>query len=189
MSERQLSIGVKLRHARMVKRLTLKDLAARIGCSESLLSKLENDKAKPSLRMLHKIVTELDTTIGALFSEDSDETGTIARAGARPVIHMANLGRGRGVRLEYLIANRRSHLLQGAIHVIAPGGGSEGTIQHQGEELGYVLEGQLELIVGDRTYFLEPGDSFFFDSTLPHGYRNPGTQTTRVLWVNTPPTF
>ncbi len=189
MSERQVSIGGKLRHARRLKHLRLKDLAARAGCSESLLSKIENNRAKPSLRMLHRIVQALDITIGALFDEAGEESTVVLRRGSRPVLETASHGRGRGVALEYLIAQDGSRLLQGAIHVIAPGGGSDGTIQHQGEELGYVLAGTLELTVGDRTYHLRAGDSFFFPSDLPHGYRNPGPETARVLWVNTPPTF
>jgi len=36
---------------------------------------------------------------------------------------------------------------------------------------------------------LRAGDSFHFPSEVPHGYRNPGRVRTRVLWVNTPPTF
>jgi quercetin dioxygenase-like cupin family protein len=73
--------------------------------------------------------------------------------------------------------------------VVEPGGGSEGAIEHQGEDVGYVLEGEFELIVAGKTYKLQQGDSFFFRSNLPHGYRNPGRKQTRVVWVNTPSTF
>jgi uncharacterized cupin superfamily protein len=79
--------------------------------------------------------------------------------------------------------------LYGSIHVVDPGGGSAGAISHHGEEVGYVLEGTFELTVKDRTYLLNAGDSFFFTSDLPHSYRNPGTVQTRVLWINSPPTF
>jgi mannose-6-phosphate isomerase-like protein (cupin superfamily) len=55
--------------------------------------------------------------------------------------------------------------------------------------MGFILEGRLELIVDNSTYLLEEGDAFFFKSSLPHGYRNPGSIETKVLWVNTPPSF
>jgi uncharacterized cupin superfamily protein len=80
-------------------------------------------------------------------------------------------------------------LLQGDIHVIEPQASSDEQISHVGEELGYVIEGELELTLGDTVYMLQPGDSFYFPSTLPHSYRNPGKRVTRVLWINTPPTF
>ena len=52
-----------------------------------------------------------------------------------------------------------------------------------------LLEGRLELCVGNKKYSLGRGDSFFFPSTIPHTYRNPGKVTARVVWINTPPTF
>jgi mannose-6-phosphate isomerase-like protein (cupin superfamily) len=62
-------------------------------------------------------------------------------------------------------------------------------LQHEGEECGYVLEGRLELRVGSKKYSLGRGDSFFFPSTVPHTYHNPGKVIARVVWINTPPTF
>ena len=56
---------------------------------------------------------------------------------------------------------------------------SGGLLQHEGEECGYVLSGQLELTVGDTRHELNPGDSFFFLS-IPHAYRNPGKSIARV---------
>ena len=68
-------------------------------------------------------------------------------------------------------------------------GHSGGVLRHDGEECGYVLEGCLELVVDNETHILNPGDSFFFNSDRPHSYRNPGKVTTRVIWINTPPTY
>jgi len=187
MNDFSLPIGVKLRHARKVKGLRLADLAKQVECSEGFLSKLENDKVKPSLQLLHRVVGVLGTSISALFSENED--GIVCRAGARPVIEMSAIRPGEGVSLESLIPSSGGHLLYGAIHIVSPGGGSSGPISHEGEELGFVLEGTLELDVDGEVYHLNPGDSFHFPSHLPHGYRNLGKAEVRVLWVNTPPTF
>jgi quercetin dioxygenase-like cupin family protein len=73
--------------------------------------------------------------------------------------------------------------------VISPGATNGGEIKHVGEEMGYVMRGELELTVGDTTHLLRAGDSFFFRSELPHSYRNPGGVEAQVIWVNTPPTF
>jgi len=186
---KNLRIGAKLRHSRKLKNLSLKELARRVGCSESLLSKVENDRLRPSLQMLHSIVSELDTTIGALFAENYNENHVVMRAGERPTIRMKSMANADGVRLECLIPYPESKLIYGSIHVVEPGKGSEGKISHQGEEVGYILEGELELTVKNKSYRLGAGDSFFFQSHLPHGYRNPGKVTTRVLWINSPPTF
>jgi uncharacterized cupin superfamily protein len=55
--------------------------------------------------------------------------------------------------------------------------------------VGYVLEGRLELSIDGASHLLGPGDSFSFPSHLAHTYRNPGDTVTRVVWINTPPTF
>jgi transcriptional regulator with XRE-family HTH domain len=185
----ELQIGAKLQHARRLKGLLLKELANAVGCSESFLSKVENDRVRPSLQMLHSIVSELDTSIGELFSVSANEKNRVMRSHERPKIATTAPRKGPGVTLESLVPSATLKLLYGSIHVVAPGGSSEGMIEHKGEEIGYVLQGELELTIGDTTYDLKPGDSFFFQSNLPHGYRNPGKVETRVVWINTPPTF
>lgn len=90
--------------------------------------------------------------------------------------------------MERLIPYSREHLLQGNIHLIAPGGGSE-PISHAGEESGYVLEGEIELVIDGKKMRAKSGDSFHFRSELPHAYRNVGRKPACVLWINTPPTF
>jgi transcriptional regulator with XRE-family HTH domain len=184
-----VAIGARLRHARRVKGLLLKELAARVGVSISLISKYENDKLLPPLTVLHSLVTELETNIGALFEPNWTETGYIARAGARPRIAAAGESESAGVTLERLVPHGQGHLLQGNIHIVAPGGGSMGAMCHEGDEVGYVLEGRLELSIDGASHLLGPGDSFSFPSHLAHTYRNPGDTVTRVVWINTPPTF
>jgi transcriptional regulator with XRE-family HTH domain len=182
------ALGVRLRHARMVRGMTLKELADNAQCSESMLSKIENDKAAPSFGTLHRVATALGTNISDLYSAANSGDRVISHAGERPVLVTDNLRSGKGIQLERLIPYSREHLLQGNIHTIAPGGGSE-AIVHSGEEIGYVLEGEIELLLDGKKHRAMPGDSFHFRSELPHAYRNVGTKTARVLWVSTPPTF
>jgi len=184
----QPKIGIKIRHARKVREMSLRALATRVGCSVSALSKIENQKANPSITMLHRICSALDSNLALLFSGDED-FAVVTRAGDRSVIETDQLRLGTGNKLERIAPNIPGHLLQGNIHVIEPGGGRDVDLQHGGEELGYVIEGSLELTVDGITHIAHTGDSFFFRSELPHSYRNPGNTTTRVVWVNTPPTF
>ena len=41
--------------------------------------------------------------------------------------------------------------------------------QHEGLELLYMLEGEVDYRHGDQVYPLKPGDSLFFDADAPHG--------------------
>ncbi|MGN6535786.1 MAG: helix-turn-helix domain-containing protein, partial [Mesorhizobium sp.] len=67
--ESRRRLGVKLRLARQTKGLTLKELAKRSECSESLLSTVENGTALPSLPVVHRLVRVLETNISWLFEE------------------------------------------------------------------------------------------------------------------------
>lgn len=186
----RIKMGIRIRHARLTLGLRLQDVASKVGCSESLLSKIENDRILPSLTMLHRIAEALQTTVGKLCALlDDPKDNVVSRAGERQIVTMDPLRKGTGTYMERLLPYDPAHLLQGNIHVVEAGGGSEGTIAHEGEEVGFVLEGQLELTVGDQTYCLDADDSFSFRSSIPHGYRNPGPNRARVLFINTPPSF
>ena len=179
-------LGTRLRHARKVRKLRLKDVARFVNCSESLLSKIECNKLAPSLHMLHRIAAVLDTTVAALFSPAAEEGVAVFRDGERPAVVLD--GReNEGLRLERLIPYTQGRILNANIHVIPPGASIGGDLKHDGEEVGFVLEGELELTVRGETRLLATGASFFFRSDLPHSYRNPGRRVTRVIWVNAPP--
>ena len=60
---------------------------------------------------------------------------------------------------------------------------------HEGDEVGLVISGQMELWVGDRHFLLTAGDSFSHSSREPHRYRNPGPGETVVIWAISPPTY
>jgi quercetin dioxygenase-like cupin family protein len=78
-----------------------------------------------------------------------------------------------------------SHLFR-----IAPGAGSGEPYAHEGEEFLYILRGKLEISLDEgKPYRLRAGDSFYFESNIPHRWLNPGKREACVLWVNIPPTF
>lgn len=182
-------IGQTLRNARMKKRMRLKDVADQVGCSVSMLSKIENGRAAPSLRILHSIVRVLDTSIAALFSSAPENELVVYRDGERPTVTVDPTGRGSGVSLERLVPFSPDRVLEGNIHTVMPGADNGGLISHPGEEVGVVIEGTVELQVGVTTITLGKGDSFFFRSDIPHSYRNIGNCPAKIVWINTPPTF
>ncbi len=93
------------------------------------------------------------------------------------------------VRIEQLAHDATQ--LEPQLFVLAPGATSDGAYSHDGEEFLYLLSGALTVWVGDdeRYRLADPGDALTFPSTLPHRWRNDAAQETRLLWINTPPTF
>jgi transcriptional regulator with XRE-family HTH domain len=184
-----LKVGERLHLARMARGLRMREVAEAAGCSVSLISKYESDSALPSLATLHKIVGILGTNISALFDPPDSTTGIVTRASQRKTITMEGPAGAGCFSLEMLITHLEGRQLQSMIYIIPPNAGNPEPVRHAGEETGYVLEGMLDLIVDGRSYLLAAGDAFAFSSQRAHHFRNPGKMTTRVLWVNTPPTF
>ncbi len=180
-------IGGKLRHMRKKNRKTLKEVSSAAGCSESMLSKIELGRAVPSLDLLSKLAETVGASVAELFGEDSKQAVYVYNEGERPVLDLgSHKAHGRS-RLERLIPYEHGRQLNANLHVVPPGGGSAGVLVHPGEEVGFVIEGYIEVTVDGKTYLLGPGGSFFFNSTLPHSYRNIGTVTARIVWANSPP--
>lgn len=181
-----LLIGARLRHARQLAGLTIRDLAQIAGCAESMISKIENNKVAPSLVMLARLVEALGRDLASFFGTALDSPGLVQRPEERSITHVDALRGGTGISYERLVPLAAGNLLEGNIHRIEPDGSKEDHITHQGETLGYVIEGSVELTIETRTYSLSTGDSFFFKNHLTSRYRNVGDRPARIVWVNTP---
>jgi transcriptional regulator with XRE-family HTH domain len=181
-----LQVGGRLRHARLLAGIRMRDLADKVGCTESMVSKIEAGRVVPSLPMLQRLVDALGRDLASFFGSDPSSPAMVLRNGQRPVAHTDPIREGQRVSYERLVPFGAGNLLEGNIHVVEPGGLKNDLITHQGETLGYVVEGQIELTVEATSYTLNVGDSFFFKNHLTNSYRNLGPITARVLWVNTP---
>lgn len=178
-------LSTRLRMARQMRGMTLKVLADAAGCSESLLSKIENGKAFPSLPMLNRLVQSLDMSMGWMFEDREGKEPIIFRAGSRPAVALE--ASRCAITVEKVIPETEKHLLQCNIYHVDSGASSSGEHQHAGEEAGYLLDGQIELTIDGRAHRLAAGDAFAFRSDQLHSYRNVGVARATIFWVTTPP--
>ena len=180
-------LGTEIRGLRKARKLTLSDLAASSGLSVGYLSMVERQKAMPSIKALMSIAQALGVTIGWFFEADTvhpRERGLVVR-------------RSRRRRIDYstgIVDELLSPSLKGTLELVlcrlAPGATSgEEPYSHSSEEAGVIVRGRLELWVDGQSVLLETGDSFGFESTRPHRYRNPGPDETEVVWAITPPSY
>jgi mannose-6-phosphate isomerase-like protein (cupin superfamily) len=115
----------------------------------------------------------------------SGERDVVVRKSSRRSMQFTNLG----IRKDLLSPNLRGPL-ELLLSIIEPSASSgEEPYSHSGHEAGLVIQGTLELWVGERRFRLEEGDSFAFASTEPHRCRNPGRVQTKIVWVITPPSY
>ena len=189
---RPVRIGMQLRHARLVKGLRLKDVADRSGYSESLISKIENNKVMPSINTLHRIARVLDTSMAALLSDGGGTANVVMTPEQRPLIvadAVPGTSDSDGTEAEVMIPFGASNMLEAFLVRVQPGGSSGGVRHHDGEEVGFVRCGELTLVVNGESHHLKAGDSFFFPSKQPHSFSNPGKVATEIVWINTPPSL
>jgi transcriptional regulator with XRE-family HTH domain len=179
-------VGLYLRMVRVSRGLRLKTVADAVGCSEGLLSKIENGKADPSLRLLQRVCEFHQMTVGDLLSWAERRDAIITRAADRATMRVNDPGKP-GVQIQRLAQS--GHLLAGFINRFEPGGSSGELLTHPGEEMGYVIQGEIDLVVGETLHRIAAGDSFCFRSELPHGYRNAGSDRAEIIVINSPPTF
>lgn len=187
-----IRIGAKLRHARLLRCLSLREVATAADCSESFVSKIETGKAQPSLPMLTRLVAVVGGDMADIFAPPSEEYADqvkVVRAGAKPNFTADANTNARGITMIRLSPSEQGSLLQTTIHVIPPGAGVDSDFSHEGEEVGYVLSGEIEFTIDGKSYVLKEGESIAYSSHLPHGYRNKGDRTVRILWSNTPPAW
>ena len=183
------ALGRRIRFFRKLNKLRLKDLAQAAGCSESLLSRVENGIVMPSLTTLHRLARALGINVAALLTPPDDESCVVYGPGERPRYSRSEAEEGDGSTADSLIPFAESRLLEGLMINLPADGPLCGPFKHDGEEVGYVLDGVLELLVEGEIYEVRTGHSFFFSSERPHSYRASGETACRVLWINTPPTF
>ena len=181
-----LQLGARVRHARILRGLRMRDLAGKVGCDESMISKIEAGRVVPSLVMLNRIVVALDRDMSSFFGLEIDTHKLVQKPEDRLKVSGDALRGGHGVTYERLVPLAAGNLLEANIHMVSPGGAKTDAITHQGEAVGYLIEGEIELVIDGSTYRMSAGDSFFFKAHLPNSYRNIGEGEARILWVNTP---
>jgi len=159
-----LQVGARVRHARILNGMLMRDLADRVGCNESMISKIEAGKVTPSLVMLNKIVTALNRDLGSFFGLQIDTHKLVQRPEDRMVVTGDALRGGKGVTYERLVPLAAGNLLEANIHVVEPGGEKSDPITHQGEAVGYLISGEIDLTIDGAVYRVKAGDFVFLQS-------------------------
>lgn len=177
-------IGPIIERERIRQGWTIDDLATRAGVSSGLVSQLERSIGNPSVKTLVALAGALEVPMGTFFVIDPSKVDTVVRASTRTRLVM----REHGLTYELLVPDLRGDLSMLRIVLPPRFSNEERPFSHPGEECEFVLEGQLEAHIGDRVLALEEGDSFRFDSGIPHWFRTLKKRAV-VISAQTPPSF
>ncbi|WP_433602405.1 helix-turn-helix domain-containing protein [Nocardia sp. CA-135953] len=162
-------IGKQVRALRLASGLSVGDMAAKIGISKAMLSKIENAQTSCSLSTLARLAAGLDVPVTSLFRGADTEREAVYTPGGHGAVIV-----GRGTRVghhyELLGALRGQHKrLEPVLVTLTEASEVFPLFQHAGTELLYMLEGVMIYGHGDSEYTLRPGDSLLLDGEGAHG--------------------
>jgi transcriptional regulator with XRE-family HTH domain len=167
----EVAIGREVRAYRRQKQITVAELAKMTGLSIGMLSKIENGHTSPSLTTLQSLSRALSVPVTSFFRRFEEPRAAVhtksgegvetERAGTRAG-HQYNLLGHVGSNASGVIVEPYLITLSGESDVFP-------IFQHDGIEMLYMLEGEIDYRHGTQVYALKPGDTLFFDADAAHG--------------------
>ena len=179
-----MDVGERLKKIREIKGLSQRELAKKAGVTNSTISMIEKNGVSPSVSSLKKVLSGIPISIGDFFTLDLDNLQpeqVVYRSDEQP-----DLGSDK-VSLKLVGAGFKGRSMD-IMHETYPPGADTGAemLQHDGEEGGVVISGEIELTVGFEVYQLKAGDGYYFSSSRPHRFRNTGTEPCEIISANPP---
>ncbi|PAU79000.1 cupin domain-containing protein [Halomonas salipaludis] len=179
------NVGARLKQLRLRATLSQRELAKRAGVTNSTISLIEQNSVSPSVSSLKKILDAMPVSISEFFAgEQTSQERVFYRAS-----ELTEIGDGQ---LSWrLVGARRPNRSMSIIHERYPPGADTGAdmLEHEGEEGGVVVAGTIELTVDGEARLLTAGDAYYFDSRLPHRFRNVSDSECVIVSANNPPSF
>ena len=177
-----MDIGAKIKQMRNQKGLTQEELADRCELTKGYISQLENNLNSPSIATLTDILSALGSNLSEFFNEEPEEKVVFSRE--EFIEKDAD-----GVLWNWLIPNAQKNMMEPVLVELNEDASTSGDIPHEGEEFGYVLEGKITIVLGNKHHHCKKGEAFYFTANKPHTILNKGKTKAKFLWISTPPNF
>lgn len=177
-----MTLGERLKSIRTANALSLEDLAQKTNLTRSFLSQIEKNKTSPSINSLIKIATALGVRIGDLFLEERDWESYIIHENQRESYAVEK----DKARIELLTPRRKDVKLEAVLAHFGVGGKTE-MISSGVVAFFLILQGKVELTIGEKVHVLTKGDSIYLDNPPEHYWKNIGKTEVVYFAVAIPP--
>lgn len=184
MEEMEILIGKRIREQRKSHKMTLQDLADKVGISKAMLSKIELGKVSTPISTYSRIAKNLEMSLAALISETSSGFLLIRKDDKKPI---SSRKTSKGYRYEMLGDAWHNKMWSAYLITYSAGTAEENpNFIHNSDEFIYVLEGQMYFYYESNTFILSSGDCIFFDGNKSHGGKAYGGKQCKALLILTP---
>ena len=186
MSEKNTKVGQRIKALRIAKGLSIEDVAKKSGIPETAIASIERHLISPPLGNLVSLAKVFEVSVGDFFGEKGDSSYFIVRSDDRKTVSRfnSNDGKSSGYSYESLGQQKKKKQMEPFLVTLTPSDVRQvEPNQHIGEEFIFVLEGKVEVRLLDHTDILNPGDSIYYDSTMPHIVACHGDQPATILAV------
>lgn len=165
-------IGPRIRQLREHRELSIDALAQRAGCSAEMVAALEAGELVPSLTPLFRLARGLGVRLGTLLDDQSQDGPAIVRKGdAGVTVHFSGNDPARThstLDFHPLAPHKAARNMEPFLVDVHPAPAEVALNEHEGEEFIYVLSGRIEVRYGKDVHQLDPGDSIYYESVVPH---------------------
>lgn len=175
-------VGIRIKELRIMKGMTLEQLAQKTDFSKGYLSKVENSKKSPPVSTLIRIADVLNVRLTDIFGEgNGDDLISIVKKGERKSMALPGTLFGYCYQtLAHKYANKKMQPYFMTKPLIPK---NQALFRHKGEEMIYMLEGKMEYFVDESQFILEEGDCLYFDSNLEHYGNAIGDKDVKALLI------
>ena len=179
-----MKIGEKIKQLRIQMNLTQEELANRSELSKGFISQIERDLNSPSIATLVDLLECLGTNLKDFFNEDVTEKVVFS---SNDVFIQENEELNHVI--NWIIPNAQKNQMEPILIRLYKDGRSNVYNAHEGEVFGYLLEGSANLCIGNKSYKVQMGESFYYKANASHYVQNISQGETLIIWVCTPPNF
>lgn len=186
MPENNIKVGQRIKDLRIAKGLSIEDVAKKSGIPEATIASIEHHLISPPLGNIVSLAKVFEVSVGDFFGEKGDAAYCIVRSGDRKAVSRFNSSddKASGYSYESLGQQKKKKQMEPFLVTLTPQKVRQTEAnQHIGEEFIFVLEGTVEVKLLDHTDILNPGDSIYYDSTVPHIVGCHGDQPATILAV------
>jgi transcriptional regulator with XRE-family HTH domain len=186
MPGKDIKIGERVRALRKAKGLSIADVSEQSGIAESTIYSIEGNMVSPPLGNIVSLAKVFGISVGDFFGDSGDSPYCIVRSDDRKTVSRFNSidGKPGGYSYESLGHQKKNRHMEPFLVTLSPTESSEvEPNQHIGEEIIFVLEGKVKVRLLDQTEILNPGDSIYYDSTMPHVISCHGKEPATILAV------